>query len=75
MTGIRIAYLDLAGSEWQPASALHMELLRKLAPSRTHESHVQLFHGMVTLDDTKMQNSTGEAILIDDLLDRAWSIP
>jgi arginyl-tRNA synthetase len=68
-------YLDLAGNEWQPASALHMELMRKLLPAQERQSHIQLFHGMVSLNDDKMRSSTGEAILLDDLLDRVLESP
>ncbi len=71
----RCTYLDLAGTEWQPASSLHMELMRKLHSGPVEETHLQLFHGMVTVNDAKMASTSGEALLIDDLLDRLLSAP
>ncbi|MDJ0838631.1 MAG: arginine--tRNA ligase [Acidobacteriota bacterium] len=67
-------YLDLAGQEWQPASAVHMDLLPKLWPGLNHDSHVQLFHGMVTFQGSKL-SSTGGALLLDTLIDRVEAEP
>lgn len=71
----RCTYLDLAGTEWQPASSLHMELMRKSHSCRIEETHLQLFHGMVTVNDAKMASTDGTAILIDHLLDRLLIAP
>lgn len=68
-------YLDLAGTEWQPASGLHMELVRRVLSSKVEETHVQLFHGMVTINDAKMASRDGQAILIDNLLDQLLQSP
>jgi arginyl-tRNA synthetase len=68
-------YIDLSGTEWQPASVLHMELMEKISPERPNERHILLFHGMVTLRNSKMSSSGGEAILIDDLLDQLAALP
>jgi cysteinyl-tRNA synthetase len=68
-------YIDLAGTEWQPASAIHMELMRRIHPERNNDRHVQLFHGMVTLKNSKMSSSDGDAVLIDDLLDDLAVLP
>ena len=62
-------YLDLAGSEWKPASDIHMELMERLRPEDNLDSHVQLFHGMVTVRDSKIASSGEGALLIDHLLD------
>lgn len=71
----KCTYLDLAGTEWQPASALHMEIMRRLRSAEIDQTHIQLFHGMVTVNDQKMNSSDGEAILIDDLLDQLANSP
>ncbi len=63
-------YIDLAGTEWQPASQVHMELMEKIRPGQPNHGHVQLFHSMVTLKNSKVSSSAGDAVLIDDLLDQ-----
>ncbi|MEK6303224.1 MAG: arginine--tRNA ligase [Acidobacteriota bacterium] len=71
----KCTYIDLAGTEWQPASALHMEIMRELRSSEIDQTHIQVFHGMVTVKDQKMNSSDGEAILIDHVLDQLVSAP
>jgi len=68
-------YLDLAGTEWQPASSLHMEIMQKALSSKVEETHLQLFHAMVTVNDAKIASRDGGAILIDNLLDQLLSSP
>lgn len=68
------SYLDLAGTEWQPASAIHMELMARIYPDRPNIGHEQLFHGMVTMKNSKMSSSDGDAVLIDELLDRLGAV-
>ena len=68
-------YLDLAGTEWQPASGLHLELVQRVLSSNDEETHVQLFHGMVTINDAKMASRDGQALLIDKLLDQLLKSP
>lgn len=68
-------YIDLSGTEWQPASVLHTELLERLRPELMFGSHILLFHGMVTLGNTKMSSSEGGAPLIDELLARIDETP
>ncbi len=69
------SYIDIAGTEWQPASALHTELLQRLRPELMFDTHILLFHGMVTLGNAKMSSSEGGALLIDHLLDRIDGTP
>ena len=71
----RYTCIDLVGSEWQPTSALHEELLRKLRPEGDHDSHQHVFHGMVTASLSKISSAQGTALLIDDLLDRLVEEP
>jgi arginyl-tRNA synthetase len=68
-------YIDLSGTEWQPASVLHTELMNRLHPDGDNTGHVLLFHGMVTLKNSKMSSSGGDALLIDDLLDQLSALP
>lgn len=67
-------YIDLSGTEWQPASVLHTELLHRLRPELIFDTHILLFHGMVTLRNAKMSSSEGGAPLIDDLLDQLSAV-
>lgn len=67
-------YIDLSGTEWQPASVLHTELLHRLRPELIFDTHILLFHGMVTLRNAKMSSSEGGAPLIDDLLDELSAV-
>jgi len=68
-------YIDLSGTEWQPASALHTELLQRLRPELMFGTHILLFHGMVMLRNMKMSSSEGGAPLIDDLLEQLGRVP
>ncbi|MCB9872370.1 MAG: arginine--tRNA ligase [Planctomycetes bacterium] len=68
-------YLDLAGDEWQPASAIHGEILHALSPGEHRQRHVQLFHGMVTLGADVVSSSVGEPELIDAFWGRVAELP
>lgn len=63
-------YIDLSGAEWQPPAALHAELMHRIWPERPDVGHMVMFHGMVTLGNSKVSSSGGDALLMDELLDR-----
>lgn len=61
--------LVLAGSEWREAMSLYAEFLAG-ADVRSPGGYLPTFYGMVVLNGKKMASSTGNGVLIDDLLDR-----
>jgi hypothetical protein len=68
-------YVDVCGSEWQPAFLVHLDLLRQLRPEPHRGTLRPLYHGMVTFDDRQVSSSVGSPELIDDLLDRLRDAP
>lgn len=61
--------LVLAGSEWREAMSLYAEFLAG-ADIHSPGGYLPTFYGMVVLNGKKMASSTGNGVLIDDLLDR-----
>lgn len=65
----------LTGNEWKPVIDIYLGLWRRLIPAAAQagrdifSTYTSLFHGMVTVGDTKMASSDGGAVLIDHLLD------
>ena len=70
-----VAYVEVVGIEWQPATAVLGELLAALLRSPLEVSYVWVFHGSVTVGGQKMGSSTGEVMWIDDLLDEVIASP
>jgi arginyl-tRNA synthetase len=68
-------YLELAGIEWQPPTAVLGELLGALSEPGRDERYGWLLHGSVTVGGQKMGSSTGEVMWIDDLLDAVAAGP
>jgi arginyl-tRNA synthetase len=66
----RCVLLVLSGSEWQPALTLQSAIRGHFRPPAINDMIRHLYYGMVTRQSAEMHSSSGQAILIDDLLDR-----
>jgi tRNA synthetases class I (R) len=61
--------VGVIGSEWEPLAKYTEQILSALADRDDHmHPRVSVIHGMVTGGKKEMHSSTGEAVLIDDLL-------
>jgi arginyl-tRNA synthetase len=70
-----VTYVELVGIEWQPATAVLRELLRRLPHAPRDDAYSWISHGSVTDGGRKMGSSTGAVVWIDDLLDRVAAGP
>ncbi|TCO99718.1 arginine--tRNA ligase domain-containing protein [Rubrivivax gelatinosus] len=58
------------GAEWLVTTELREDLIRRLGPAELYERYVKLAHGFVTVSGSKMKSSDGQALTIDEALDR-----
>jgi arginyl-tRNA synthetase len=64
-----IRCIHIMGDEWVPATVLREEILTRLG-CFPFEAYIKVPCGMVLMSGSTMKSSTGEALLIDDVLDR-----
>jgi arginyl-tRNA synthetase len=64
-----VGFIELLGTDWQPAQTVIDELLRVLVRSPERKDFRRVYHAMVTAEGRKIESSNGEPIWIDDLLD------
>lgn len=64
------ASIHVMGNEWLSTTELREELIRKFEPCPLYDHYHKIGHGMVALNGSKMKSSTGDALLIDDLIER-----
>jgi arginyl-tRNA synthetase len=62
--------LAVLGSEWGPLSRFTATLLSQLRSPEEVHPHVTVTHGMVVDGDKVVKSSHGDALLIDEILDR-----
>lgn len=58
------------GTEWLVTTELREALVRKLTSAPLYDRYVKLAHGFVTVRGSKMKSSDGQALTIDEALDR-----
>lgn len=61
--------IHVMGREWLTTTQIRVEILRGLQPCSLFNRYHMLVHGMVTFQGEKMKSSTGEVLLIDEMLD------
>lgn len=66
-------YIALSGVEWRASIGAYNELLAKLRPCPLHDFQEIVYYEHVVVGGAKMSSSSGNAILIDDVLDRVTS--
>jgi arginyl-tRNA synthetase len=63
------ACIHVMGDEWLASTLQREAMLAKLIPCPLFAVYHKIPYGMVSIHGSKMKSSTGEVILIDDLLD------
>lgn len=63
------------GREWGPLNKYNHMILKGLDPDRVAYPETPVIHGMVTLDSGVISSSSGEAYLLDTLLDELEEAP
>ena len=64
-----VTMLHVSGLEWKEHTIHAETILRRLRPELPVQPTHYVLHGMVTTDDGVVSSSTGEVLLIDDLID------
>ena len=64
-----VTMLHVSGSEWKEHTIHAEKILRRLRPDVPVQPTHYVLHGMVSTDDGVVSSSTGDVLLVDDLLD------
>lgn len=64
-----VTMLHVSGLEWKEHTIHAEKILRRLRPEFPVQPTHYVLHGMVTTDDGVVSSSTGDVLLVDDLLD------
>ena len=64
------SYVLVTGDEWQPAVHVYRTLETKFLSQELLPKWKYIFHGMVELKGAKIKSSSGEALLIDEFIER-----
>jgi arginyl-tRNA synthetase len=64
-----VTMLHVSGSEWKEHTIHAERILRRLRPEVPVQPTHYVLHGMVSTDDGVVSSSTGDVLLVDDLLD------
>lgn len=64
-----VTMLHVSGLEWKEHTIHAEKILRRLRPELPVQPTHYVLHGMVTTDDGVVSSSTGDVLLVDDLID------
>jgi arginyl-tRNA synthetase len=68
-------YIDVMGNEWLPARAVREYLYSLVPPFAPMKNYLKLPYGMVQVDGDQMKSSSGNTVLVDNILDCLMSAP